>query len=227
MRRTILALAAAIGMTTPALAKPDLDGTWILLRGDEFAKPNLTEVGVAAKESYDFRSSDPSLRCIPASWTRVYSNPNTPIEFSLTDDQLTVRYELFDIVREVEIVDAPGLPSGALSTKFAELGSSIGWYDGDALVVYSNHYGEETRVLSTIRQWAGLHQSALMSTVERYTREGDLIILEITHFDPVIYREPLKVTYKLDLEREFVVEPYNCLPEDAEINTLDHLNEDR
>jgi len=206
----------------PSFAAPDLTGTWILYRAERFGQPAMTEVGRSAKDSYDFRTSDPALRCIPASWTRVYSNPNTPLEITLLDDRVRVRYELFDIVRELPLVD-PADAGGPRepSTNFDELGASVGWYDGDTLVIHTNGYGNEARVLSTIRQWAGLHQSPLMTTVERYTRQGDTLDLEITHFDPVMYREPLVVGYTLDLEKEFEVMHYGCDPEDAAINSVE------
>lgn len=80
------------------MAAPDLSGVWILYRAEQFGRPKLTEVGQKAKETYDFRVSDPALKCIPASWTGVYSNPNTPLEFSQHQDRIDVRYELFDEV---------------------------------------------------------------------------------------------------------------------------------
>ena len=213
-----LALPAAGG----AMADANLDGVWILYRAEQFGTPNLTEEGQRTRETYDFRTSDPALRCIPASWTRVYSNPNTPLEIAEADDHIRIRYELFDIVRTIPLFESvDGVTHAGQSTNFDTLGSSAAWYDGDTLVVHTQDYGNESRVLSTIRQWAGLHQSALMTTVERYSRSGDILQVDITHFDPVMYREPLFVGYTLDLETEFQVEHYGCDPEDAAINTLE------
>jgi hypothetical protein len=60
-----------------------------------------------------------------------------------------------------------------------------------------------------------------MVTTERYTRDGDTLLINITHFDPVMYQEPLTVEYTLDLETDFEVQPYGCDPEDAGVNTLE------
>ncbi len=216
-----IAVTASL-LFSSAYAAPDLSATWILYRAEKFGKPQLTETGQQAKETYDFRSSDPALKCIPASWTRVHSNPNTPFEIAQEEDRIVIRYELFDIVRTIPLVDSvDAIEHGDLSTSFAELGSSVGWYDGDTLVVHSRNYGEESRVLSTIRQWAGLHQSKLMTTVERFTRDGDVLLLNMTHLDPVMYKEALAVDYTFDLETEFEVMPYGCDPEDAGENTLE------
>lgn len=223
-RKRFAALASAFLAVSsmPAVAAPELSAVWTLYRAEQFGTPKLTIEGQRAKEQYDFRTADPALRCIPASWTRVYSNPNTPLEISQHDDRVVIRYELFDIERSIPLVSSTqDIQQQSLSTGFPELGSSLGWYDGDVLVVYTNNYGKDSRVLSTIRQWAGLHQSALMSTVERYRRDGDTLQIEITHFDPVMYQEPLVVGYSLSLETEFVVEHYGCDPEDAGVNSLD------
>lgn len=224
VKRVVIATAAValILVSGAALAAPDLNGVWILYRAEQFGKPKLTAEGQRAKDAYDFRTSDPALKCIPASWTRVYSNPITPIEFSQHNDRIVVRYELFDIVRSIPLVDSlENVERGGQSTNFAELGSSVGWYDGDTLVVHTTGYGNVSRVLSTIRGWAGLHQSSLMTTVERYTRNEDTLQIDITHFDPVMYQEPLVVVYTLDLEPEYDVQLYGCDPEDASVNTLE------
>lgn len=222
--RVVAALSAAIVGSASGLAdtQSPFDGVWILYRAEAFGKPALTELGGRARDSYDFRTEDPALRCIPASWTRVYSNPNTPLEIDVEADHVLIRYELFDIVRRIPLFASPeSLSYSGKSTSYDELGSSAAWFDGDALVIHTRDYGNEARVLSTIRQWAGLPQSPLMTTVERYQRDGDTLRIEITHFDPVMYREPLLVVYTLDLETEFEVELYGCDPDDAAINTLE------
>ena len=216
-------IGAILGLlTSPVLAAPDLDGVWILYRAEKFGRASLTEEGQLKKDTYDFRVSDPALRCIPASWTRVYSNPNTPLEVTQHDDRIDVRYELFDIVRSIPLVDSlENIERDGASTNFDTLGSSVGWYDGDTLIVHTNKYGADSRVLTTIRGWAGLHQSSLMTTTERYTRDGDTLIIDITHFDPVMYKEPLSVEYTLDLETEYEVQTYGCDPDDAAINSVE------
>ena len=91
---------------SPVLAHsaPDLDGTWVLYRAEDFGDYNLTSTGQKFRSSYDFGKDDPALQCIPASWTRVYSNPNTPFSIRLTDDNFELKHELFDIVRNVPVV---------------------------------------------------------------------------------------------------------------------------
>jgi hypothetical protein len=219
---SIIAVALLSLLTSPALTAPDLRGVWILYRAEQFGRPKLTEVGQHLKGTYDFRVSDPALKCIPASWTRVYSNPNTPFEFTQHEDRIDVRYELFDIVRSIPLVDpVETFERGGQSTNFDTLGSSVGWYDGETLVVHTNAYGDKPRVLTTIRGWAGLHQGSLMTTTERYTRDGDTLLINITHFDPAMLQEPLVVDYTLDLETEYEVLPYGCDPADAAVKSIE------
>lgn len=204
------------------MAQPDLSGTWLLVGGEGFTQPEQTPLGRSLQENYDFAHDDPSLQCIPASWTRVYSNPNTPVEITQHPDRVAIRYELFDIERSIPLIE-PGAAADHVPADpdYPTLGANIGWYDGDELVVHSNGYGDAIRVLTTIRGWAGLHQSPLMVTEERYSRpDAEILHIRITHFDPLLYREPLVVTYDLDAEYEWRVEPYGCVPEEASVNTL-------
>ena len=208
--------------TTQSMAQPDISGTWILFGGEDFTQAAHTPLGLTLKDTYDFAHDDPSLMCIPASWTRVYSNPNTPLEIIQHDDSVEIRYELFDIRRTIPLVDPTNLTEHQWADpQYPTLGKNIGWYEGDELVVHSVDYGSENRVLTTIRGWAGLHQSPLMITEERYSRtDPENLRLRIEHFDPLMYREPLPVTYNLDAEHEWQVADYGCVPEDASVNTL-------
>jgi hypothetical protein len=72
-------------------------------------------------------------------------------------------------------------------------GESIGFWNGDALVVHTNQ----------IRQWNTTHSmfewSDRMSAVERYERIGDTIVGEITFYDPTAFLEPLHAKLTFDL----------------------------
>ncbi len=219
---TISALLT-LGLSIPVHAEVDLGGVWILYRAEGFGVPALTDKGADFKASYNFKKDDPALKCIPASWTRIYSNPNTPFEIIQGSESVTIHYELFDVVRTVPIVSEAGpFKHRANNSELPTLGDSIGWYTGDTLFIHSQNYGSESRVLSTIRGWAGLPQSPLMVTLEKYWLEDGALRLEITHFDPLMYSEPLTVTYPFDLEEEFVVEHYGCDPEAASLLTIEN-----
>jgi hypothetical protein len=67
-------------------------------------------------------------------------------------------------------------------------GESIGFWDGDALVVHTNQ----------IRQWTATHSlfewSDRLTAVERYQRVGDELRSDITLYDPVAFLYPLHAT---------------------------------
>jgi hypothetical protein len=90
----------------------------------------------------------------------------------------------------------------------------MAWYDGDALVIETSNI--EPGYVSTMEKWAGLPQSRAMRTVERITRNGDLLTIEITHVDPAMYRKPLVVTLTYP-RTKFELMEYNCNPEDAAV----------
>ncbi|NOT27686.1 MAG: hypothetical protein HOP16_16490 [Acidobacteria bacterium] len=71
------------------------------------------------------------------------------------------------------------------------VGESIGFWDGNALVVHTNQ----------IRQWTASHSlfewSDQLSAVERYERQGKDIVAEITLYDPVAFLYPLHAKFRL------------------------------
>jgi hypothetical protein len=214
-------VVAFFAATTAASAAPDFGGVWVLYNAEKFGKPALTGAGLAFKESYNFKQDDPALKCIPASWTRIYSNPNTPFEITQNDDSIEIRYELFDVERTVPLTKKSGpFEHTPNNPDLPTLGDSVAWYDGEELLIHTNNYGDETRVLSTIRGWAGTPQSPLMVTLERYWLNEGSLMVEVTHFDPLMYDEPLVVVYPFTLEPEYEVEYYGCEPEAASVLTI-------
>ena len=73
-------------------------------------------------------------------------------------------------------------------------GESIGFWDGDALIVHTNQ----------IRGWkGGLSEfTDNLETVERYRRVGDTIEGEITLYDPEVFVRPAHARLEFELDRE-------------------------
>ena len=83
-------------------------------------------------------------------------------------------------------------------------GESIGFWDGDALIVHTNQ----------IRGWKGTPTEFTdnLETVERYRRVGDTIEGEITLYDPDVFVRPVysELAYELDPETRPELRPlYN------------------
>jgi hypothetical protein len=210
-------LALLLTGASPALAqRPDLSGHWILNGGTTtFGAWDLTDEGRRRFEAYNFRTDDPALKCIGASWTRVWLNPNVLAQITQADDHVRLRYEWMDLDRRIPLVDPtmPDPPRGSIAGHPA-LGRFAAWYDGQALVIETVDVAPG--YVSTMEKWAGLPQSRRMRTIERLTRSGDLLTIEITHVDPANYRKPLVVTITYPRSK-FELMEYNCMPDDAAV----------
>lgn len=74
------------------------------------------------------------------------------------------------------------------------MGHSIGWYEGDQLVVETLAYAPG--FITTIRRY--IPHSAAMRSIERFYLEGDRLALEVTYVDPITLRTPLTFDSALD-----------------------------
>lgn len=196
--------------------KPDLSGNWILNGGTTtFGEWQLTAEGERRFKAYDFKTDDPALHCIGASWTRVWLNPNVLVQITQADDRVRLRYEWMDLDRTIPLVDPTSAnPARGHIEGHPALGHYMAWYDGNALVIETSDVAPG--YVSTMEKWAGLPQSRAMRTIERLTRSGDLLTIEITHVDPAMYRKPLIVTITYPRSK-FELMDYNCSPEDAQV----------
>ena len=217
IRAFLLAMAWVICCSARVLAQqPDLSGGWIRNGGTvSFGEWDFSEEGQRRFDAYDFRTDDPALGCIAASWTRVWLNPNVLVQITQAEDHVRLRYEWMDIDRRIPLVDpTTESPPRAHVEGHAALGRFMAWYDGDTLVIDTTDV--TPGYVSTMQEWAGLPQSRTMRTVERLTRSGDLLTIEITHMDPAMYRKPLVVTITYP-RSQFELLGYGCNPEDAAI----------
>ena len=203
-------------------AASDLDGTWMLGSGSSsgFGGIAYTAEGQRRQELYNFLVDDPSLLCIPASLGRIWGNPGSPIEFRLYEDRVVIRYELFDLVRTIQL-NQHGHPLKPVPSvvnvrgeAFETMGHSIGWYENDVFLVETIAYAR-----SYVTTSVGIPQSQAMRTIEQFFRVGDQIAVEITFIDPIIFKAPFTVSYRLSPSR-FEVEEYGCTPENASYGQL-------
>ena len=99
-------------------------------------------------------------------------------------------------------------------------GESIGFWDGDALVVHTNQ----------IRGWKGglTEFTDNLQTVERYRRVGDAIEGEIVFYDPEVFATPIysRLVYELDRETRPELRPlYNTCTDTNGPSTKVYLDE--
>ncbi len=203
-------LKAANGGTKHTLATlPDWDGRWRANQGWlDGTKTQASTVAAALtpqfqeyfvqqeKAEIEGRGFWPAAFCLPRGFGETIGS--SPKEFAIRPD---VIYMLGATYTETPVRWVyMNTNHTAEAKQFAKWhGESIGFWDGDSLVIHTNQ----------IRQWKLVRMfewSDQMSTVERYRRVGDRIEGEIIFYDPVAFRQPLHA--KLVMTRE-----QNILPE--------------
>src|SRR5690606_25615085 len=132
----------------PATALPrrtSIFGTWLLApntglseaaRRNATSRPQpmmefLTPAGQAAVAGYDPFKDDPTFRCDPVAIRRVWGAPGTPLEIVREAERVLLRHEWMDVVRVVHLNTREHPADGPRTS----LGHSIGYFEGDALVV--------------------------------------------------------------------------------------------
>ena len=195
-----LAVALSFSLSGVVKAQPtDLEGTWLNLRSER-PRVELTPAGQEVAANYVPLRDDPDLQCQPASLTNVIGIPDPPWEIRLHDDFVEMNFEYMDVKRRVPLSDSTR-PENAPYTApdFPHMGRSVGRFEGDTLVVETVDVGEG--FADTLVQM--YPQSNQMKVEERYRAEGDTLMVEIKHTDPMYYEEPFTMRYeffRVDLE---------------------------
>jgi hypothetical protein len=128
--------------------------------------------------------------CLPDGFIRGLERTQ---EFVVRPNQVVVISDMLSSI-QVRWIYTDGRGHAPADFQFPQwMGESIAFWDGDALVVYTNQ----------IRQWNATHSmfewSGQLEAVERYERVGDTIMAEVTLYDPIAFVEPLhaEMTYRL------------------------------
>lgn len=150
----------------------------------EVIAERLTDTGRAVASAFDL-ADDPAIQCERFGVFRTILHSD-PIEFEIFDDRIEIRGEDLTIDRTV-YMDGRGHPEDIQPTL---AGHSIGWYDGDALVV------ETVGVSANLADdQLAIHNSDQARSVERYRvgADGNSLDADVTLHDPVMLREPLTI----------------------------------
>jgi hypothetical protein len=125
--------------------------------------------------------------CLPMGMPRWLADPWLH-EFIVTPKQTWMLYEQLQEERRV-YTDGRGHVSDAVALPQWE-GDSIGFWDGDTLVIHTNH-------MKAGEYWRGAPDfSFQVSTIERWRRvDADTIEAQLTVYDPVSLSHPVHLTY--------------------------------
>jgi hypothetical protein len=213
---------------TPAALPPraDIFGTWMLAppaaadpRRGGTSRPQpmmtfLTPAGEAAVAAYDPFKDDPTFRCDPVAIRRVWGAPGTPLSITREGTQVVLRHEWMDVVRTVHL-DTREHPANGPRTS---LGHSIGYFDGNTLVIETASYAEgvlNQYVEEPGKPTRGLLHSADLTSVERlsFDAERQRLVVEVALKDPTFFSRDFDVSRSEYAPSDLKLEPFNCSPE--------------
>jgi len=198
-----------------SLSIPDLSGVWQIsnppaaLLTSDGKEPPLTEKGrqlYSAHKAAKARGNtdyDTMTQCVPPGVPRLAMQP-FPFQFIQGKRHVGIMYEWNHLPRKVYMAEGHYDGIGPVY-----LGQSVGWYEGDTLVIDTNQFNDYT-----LLDDSGLPHSDQLETVERYRLidGGKRLELLVTITDPIMYSQPweARLTFDQMPEGTIVKEDY-CL----------------
>ncbi len=221
----LLILTAAFLLITTARAEPDLSGIWMLQGRAAERELALTDEGTRIQAAYDLLEDDPSLKCVPASISRVWANPNVRIGIVQLAERVLISYEFFDLRRDIPLGDVSVI-SDTPSTRnldgqyFKEMGSSYGRYEGDRLLIETRNHAP-----GYIRTSRGVPQSEQTVTTEEIWIDDEQLNITLTYVDETLFEIPFILDHTFARTADKEVPLYECT--DADYDWFEKLNAQR
>ena len=220
------ALCAAFALlSTFANAEPDIAGIWMLKGRAAERELVLTEEGKRIQDAYDLLKDDPSLKCVPASISRVWVNPNVRIGIEQLADRVLISYEFYDLRRDIRLGDDHSI-SDMPSTRnvsgeyFQEMGTSFARYEGDRLIIETKNHSA-----GYIRTSRGVPQSEQSAATEEIWLDGDTMKMILTYVDETLFEIPFILDHTFVRTDDAAVPLYECT--DADYDWFEKLNAPR
>jgi hypothetical protein len=213
-------LISIVGL--PARAEPDLSGIWLLQGRAAERELLMTGEALRIQAAYDLLEDDPSLKCVPASISRVWANPNVRIGIEQSPANILISYEFYDLRRQIPLGDA-SVMEATPSTRnvdgrfFQEMGSSFARYDGDRLVIETRNHSP-----GYIRTSRGVPQSANSVTTEEIWLDGETLRMTLTYIDETLFETPFILDHTFVRTDDIEVPLYECT--DADYDWFEKLN---
>jgi hypothetical protein len=147
----------------------------------------LTERAKAYRDAFE-EAAQPKYDCAPISIPHMWTDPYSH-QIEQLDDRVIFTYGKDDVVRTVWL-EGHGHPQPAIN-EFTYFGHSIGRYEDGALLVETTKFTFDPQGLNADFKLASSTQKKV---TERYSLEGDNLIIEVTTIDTFFLKEPW--TYK-------------------------------
>jgi hypothetical protein len=162
----------------------------------------LTEAGERARAAFDPIKDDPAIACDPGSPVRFWINVNEPFEIKREPDRVVIDHRFMDSRRVVHLDGA-----APADTPRGTMGYSTGRFEGDALVVTTDHF-----VAGAIEPRRSIMHTENLKLTERLevNAEGELEIT-LTIDDAAFFREPY-TQKELFVRSRWDPVPFDCKP---------------
>lgn len=191
-------LATIIGLilTTAAGAAdevPDLEGVWgfgSCSEGFDLSCVNLeeddellTNRAKAYRDAID-EAAQPKYDCAPMPVPHLWTDPYS-YRLEQQDDRVLIHYGKDDVVRTVWL-EGHGHEEPA-AHEFFYFGHATGHYEDDALVITTNRFTFDPQGLNADYK---IPSSTQKQVTERFSRDGDNLVLEVSTIDTFFLKEP-------------------------------------
>jgi len=230
----------AVSVAQPAAGEiPDISGVWqwgqctnnspfncMLLDEDDDL---LTQRAKAYRDAID-EIAQPKYDCAPMPIPHIWTDPYS-FQIEQRDDRVIISYGKDDIVRTVWL-EGHDHPKPAVN-EFFYFGYATGRYEDGALVVETSHFTFDPQGLNADFK---LPSSTQKKVTERFSRDGEDLLLEVMTIDTFFLREPWTFTVRSRPDPEPLALPWNCdlegsrqilkilptsYPDDPEIERID------
>jgi hypothetical protein len=219
LRQTVIAACTAmiLGTAGPGRAAgdpiPRLSGVWqfgqcvdgsrmqcmILTENDA----RLTGRARAFRDAMD-EAAQPKYDCAPMSIPHMWTDPYSH-QIEQFDDRIVFTYGKDDVVRTAWLPNSKQ-PKPA-KNEFLYFGDSRARYENGALIVETTHFAFDPQGMNADFR---LPSSTQKKVVERYTREGENLVLEVTTTDPFFLKEPWVYKVRSRPDPEPLALPWDC-----------------
>lgn len=201
----------------PGAKLPDLSGIW---DGGGRARPvnsetvpwgkanfpELNERALAYQKVFD-EALSPKYDCQPSTPPALEYDPYF-MEVVQWPDRVIFRYEKDDQMRTVWLDGRK-----PVATDFGVQGFSVGHYEGDALLVTTDHYVFD---ITGFDDYNGIPSSSQKKVTERYWRDGNDLKVTVTVDDPMFLKKPASYTTRwLAAPKGYHLGPFDCDPESS------------
>ena len=185
--------------------RPNLTGAWT--EADHSRPPGVVynEAGKAQQATANI-ANDPQIFCDPPGLVRQAGFTPHAVRITQFTDRVLIEYEEYGGRREIYFA-----PSKSASPVKTNLGSSIARYEGDALIIESNHL---------LANWINPHGDQLSdqtTVVETYRRvddpkSGAMLSIQLVAHDPVYLKQPFVITKTKRYSENYAFIANECRP---------------